>query len=314
MADNEDDKKPPNDEQKIPPKLVIRPQTGGQPPADKEDAAQSKPAAEKPAPPAAQPPSAQPAGDGQTSPAEKKRDTSRLSVDDAVKQPGDTTPQTIRLKPAGGTAKVPKPGIVNQTPAADAKPVSEKRKTSRISLDAALAPEAPQSSDAPKTIRLKKPSEAATVRVGQSNAGKAAEPKKSDTAQVSAKPEASKTSQIAPQGPATQTRKRTIRVKRPTGKRGVQVDQDAGDGQPAAAARAAPAGAPQAGGAGEPVAVRDEPNWFFVFSSVAAVLVTCVIVYMFAAQAFGPNVSLTRLSYGAPELDLAWPGKLTGGR
>ena len=47
---------------------------------------------------------------------------------------------------------------------------------------------------------------------------------------------------------------------------------------------------------------------------VAAMLVISLTIYMFAAQAFGPNVSLTRLSYGAPGLDLPWPGKLSAAR
>lgn len=270
MSENE----PKNDEQKIPPKLVIRPQTGG-------------------------------AGD-EHPPAEKKRETSKISLDAAV-PPNDGT-KTIRLKPAdSGGAKVPKPGIITQTPQAKASPVSEKRKTSRISLEAALAPEAPADGDAPKTIRLKKPSEAATVRVGQS-----APATKSDTTPVD-KAELSKTSQIQAEEAKPVTRRRTIRVKRPTGKRSVDVGDQPADAPEAPAAE--PGEAPVvAAMPAAPVETKDEPNGFFVFSAVAAVLIVCVTIYMFAAQAFGPNSSLTRLSYGAPELDLAWPGKLTGAR
>ena len=95
------------------------------------------------------------AQEGDSSPAQmKKRETSKISLDAAV--PSEDVPKTIRLKPvSGGAAKIPKPGIITQSPAVQASPVSEKRQTSRISLEAALAPEAGPSGETPKTIRLK---------------------------------------------------------------------------------------------------------------------------------------------------------------
>jgi len=200
------------------------------------------------------------------------------------------------------------------TPASD----DEKRKTSRISLEAALggarqgeAP-APAQGGAPKTIRLKKPTEAPTVKA----VGVPGEPVKAKTAEMDKV--LRKTANLdgeadaAPAGPSP-TRKKTIRVKRPTqrpavkrGKASAAAEPDAA-AAPDAAAQPVTAAAPEAVPAAAP---SDEPNIVFSLGAVAAILVTFLVIYVLACQVFGPNSSLTKLSYALPELDLAWPGKI----
>jgi hypothetical protein len=60
-----------------------------------------------------------------------------------------------------------------------------------------------------------------------------------------------------------------------------------------------------------PAAPADEPGIAWSLVATAAILVALVATYLLASQAFGPDICLTRLSYGAPDLDLAWPGKIT---
>jgi hypothetical protein len=280
MADDQN-----SDEQRIPPKLVIRP------PRQTVDESE-QPTVDVP------PVSGQATGHA-------KKETSRISLDAAVPPASGEKTQTIRLKPAGSTPAGVRPGVIAQKPTvqvpAAGSPVSEKRKTSRISLEDALSPGAGDGGSAPKTIRLKKPSEAAAAKLGKSATAKTA----AGPAAMASTSELSK--DTAGDSPLP-TRKRTIRVKRPSGGRGVRV----GAAEAGSAAEGAPATATAP--VGEPVSVRDEPNWFFVFSSIAATLVACVLIYVLVAQALGPNVSLTTLSYGAPQMDLAWPGKIIGGR
>jgi hypothetical protein len=160
---------------------------------------------------------------------------------------------------------------------------------------------------APKTIRLKKPSDVATVKVGQSAP---ATPVKGDTSPIAGeKPDPSKATQpITVAAPSvseegSSTRRKTIRVKRPGGFGRLDADEVvAGDAAAEAAGSVAESGS------------EDRPHVLFVVGAVAAVLVALVLIYVLAAQAFGPHVCLTELSYGSPGLDLAWPGKLAAGR
>lgn len=293
-----DDEKNENGQPEVPPKLVIKPQ--GAPSGDEEmprtikmkPIVLSTPGQEAPAADAAP---------------QSKTETSRISLDAALPSgSGGGGSDTIKVRPAASPLSVSpqKPTVVS--PAAGSAPAgaddltAEKRKTSRISLEAALASEpAVSGSEGPKTIRLKRPSEAATVKVGQSS------PPKSETSPIPAEPPPTlnKTADIGGQmdvpEPTVATRKKTIRVKRPSRSPGVKTTPEI--------MRTEGAGVP---GVEEAAPVVDSPNWFFVVSSVAAILVAGVLIYLLTAQAFGPNVSLTRLSYGAPELNLAWPGKV----
>ena len=202
-------------------------------------------------------------------------------------------PKTIRIKPAplpSPAAAAVRPAVSGETqplPGAAPKP-GEKRQTSRIPLDSALeAPERPAAGPVPKTIRLKRPSEAPTVKATpQPPPAKAESPKQAlgKTARL----DEAKVGEAA----ETPTQRKTIRVKRPAG---------------------APAAAPV------PMAVlsqaaapaEEETGFFFPVLAVVAILVICVTIYLFAAQAFGPDVSLTKLSYGGYGVDLPWPGKIS---
>lgn len=185
-----------------------------------------------------------------------------------------------------------------------------KRMTTRISLEAVLmTPEAseakpavpgvPGSDTGPKTIRLKRPSEAATVKV--SPKPKIAKVEEAGSAEAKAALNRTARLEEAAEEPAaegdTPSKRKTIRIKRPG---------EGGGG----------AGAPQAvsiargEGGGVPMVMEDEPHVTFPLLGIAACLVVIVTIYMFAAQALGPDLSLTQLSYGVRETSLSWPGKI----
>lgn len=247
-----------------------------------------------------------PAAEGSPSAGEPglKRETTRIPLETAraetvppAQEPGG--PKTIRIKPAAPSATIrltPPPGTLQ----------AEKRKTSRISLEAArppregVQPEAPGPAEAPKTVVLKRPDEAATV--------KAPRPLARPMARDEAKTAMTKTARLdeTSQVDADETqasRRKTIKVRRPS--------------QPAAISLAA-ATQGETRDAEQPrfqepifeAVQEDQPHVSFSVLAIMALLVTMVTVYMFMAQTFGPNVSLTNLSYGAPGLDLAWPGKM----
>lgn len=287
----------------------------------------AKPAAAVPAPAAAAAPKSEtaplgkPVGMGQPA---AKHATSKIALVEAKptlaieKPPG--APKTIRIKPR----PVPAPDAVDaDTSAEDAARAHEarqaaKRKTSRVSLEAAL--EGPQEPGAgtptPKTIRLKRPSEAPTVKVrpapATTPAGAVEAPAKEADApapdQKKRLGETARLDQLPVDTGATPTQRKTIKVKRPT-------QMATGMAKPVLRrAGGAPASADGPTLAGPP---RDAPsvdkcNPVFPIFTIAALLVVCVTVYLFCAQVFGPNPSLTRLSYGVPELDLPWPGKMSG--
>lgn len=242
-----------------------------------------------------------------------KKQTSRIPLESAkpAVSEGDKkpkqAPKTIRIKPAAPPSKgkgLPKSGLPAATagPAKEEDAAAEKRKTSRISLEAALSAESEGEKPAgstPKTIKLKRPSEAPTVKVspGASPAGadKQADAKKalSKTARLDEEP--------APDEDTSPTRRKTIKVKRPsaqTGPKGVSVTR--------------PSEAPAAGPGGEAPApeVIEKTSWVFPVTALVAVLVSCVVIYLLAAQAFGPKRESLQLSYGAEWLDLSWPGEL----
>jgi hypothetical protein len=108
---------------------------------------------------------------------------------------------------------------------------------------------------------------------------------------------------IAPGGAGTQTptRKKTIKVKRPG------VDGGEEEGTVSAVVVARPEQSAQS--------VDDVPHVTFGVLAVVASLIAIFLIYVLMAQAFGPNVSLTKLSYGWPECDLGvpWAGKIVPG-
>jgi hypothetical protein len=217
---------------------------------------------------------------------------------DAGKEPssdGLPTARTVRAvfpAPVGpATIKLAKPSgarIAAQVP------TEAKKKTSRIPLESALDTRSaePAAGPVPKTIRLKKSGEAGTLKAEPPAGAPASGP--SDTSKLD----------LGAEGGGTPTQRKTIKVKRPT----QRPDQSGG---PETAI-----GAPQAPRFHPPPeeVPPDQPSAVFSVVAIAAILVLCVVIYLQMAQALGPDLSLTRLSYGAPGLDLAWPGKIPVGQ
>jgi hypothetical protein len=217
-------------------------------------------------------------------------------------------------------------------PPTEAQVQAAKSKTSRISLDAAIgAAEAAgvqAAPDAPKTIRLKRPTEMPTVKVAivppPSAAAVSAHATSSipSLATVSAKatapippmnvlmappPPASQTARIPDTAVASDnapiTQKRTIRVKRPAA-----MVISGGGGEAAADEGAGVAGAPAVA---VPIA-PDTAHWAFNFAAVLTILLTLALLVVFSSQIFGPNASLTELSVWATGPDLPLPGTVSG--
>ncbi len=217
-------------------------------------------------------------------------------------------PKTIKIKPS-----IPVPKVRSTQPLSVTVPIADedgekvkadaaKRKTSRIPLEEALTadkeseePAEPVDAARPKTIKIRRPgSEATTVK-----AKKPAPPAPADDGEMG------KTARLdhlpLDDADTTPTQKKTIRVKRP----------DA-----ASTASAAPTPAPAPGGLGltppEPIEEprSDEPGVVWALLALAATLVLCVVIYMLAAQAFGPNATGTALSSWTGGPNLSWPGKI----
>lgn len=173
-------------------------------------------------------------------------------------------PKTIKIKPLAGSSPIPgtQPVPIGEL----VSPQAVKSKTSRIPLEAAMG--IPQAAElgAPKTIKLKRPGEMATVKVTMAGvqAGEAA-------------PES---------GPITQ--RKTIRVKRPTAP-AINVPAEGATSE---------SGAPLAPVQMQPmlvVAPERGTGWFILVAALC-IVVTLGLLVEFSAQIFGPNESLTQLS------------------
>jgi hypothetical protein len=165
--------------------------------------------------------------------------------------------------------------------------VSEKRKTSRISLGNVLASEGKGKADdqkGPKTIKLKRPSEAVTVKAPKPGEGTVVV----DSSRTSKLEDTAVEEESLPHGG-----RRTIKVKRPG----------------ADASGAGVAARPQA----QQEVYVDTAHWAFLTFAFLTILVAGVGVYMFCAQALGPDFCLTRYSYKSDAWDMGWPGKLHRG-
>jgi hypothetical protein len=163
------------------------------------------------------------------------------------------------------------PATAPRSPAPE-KEADEKRRTAKISLEAALAA---SETDGPRTIRLRRPSDAPVGETVRTKSGEA--PDQTASADTN------------------ETGKKTIRIKRTPTAPGVEVASDLATG-------AAPIGMVS-------VRVADRPHWAFLVTAIAATLVVAVNLYVLASQAFGPDVCGTQLSYGVQDLSLPWPGK-----
>jgi len=301
------DEQKPNDEQ-IPPKLDLsKDGEGEKPDADKGDTMQIRVPPGSEAPTLKIRPGVKPAGP----PTEKaKKETSRIPLEEATTEPSDgkgkpsATPKTIRIKPI-----TKKKAAVAPPAAPEPASLDDKRKTSRISLDAVFSDtekaegEAP--SERPKTIRLKRPTEAATIKIARRPTPPAA-PSPEAVTPSEAKTVLSKTSRIdnlpEAEEEITPTRRKTIRVKRPTTSQPVKslsikrTDEETAEGLDFVPEELPPP--------------PDEPNFLFPLFAVAAMLIVCVTIYVLCAQAFGPNASLTQLSWWPSGPSLAWPDKI----
>lgn len=235
------------------------------------------------------------------------RQTSRIAVPTLGTEMPDTAagpaPKTIRvvrpLATPGTPLPAPKPGDHPLPPGP--KPLSgpqmqaTKSKTSRISLEAAIgagetAPTGPLANPAgaPKTIRLKRPSEMPTLKVPSVRqptvGGLAGVPPGIQTQAVS-----SKTARVAePEEAVTAggntfvplTQKRTIRVRRPgvvstEAKAPVEDSQDESVLTPLSPAESMGTDA-------------DSCNPLFIVAAAATIIVTGVLAFMFYQQVYGP--------------------------
>lgn len=235
----------------------------------------------------------------QAKPSTPKRDTSRIPLTAAAVPPSSDAAQspviakTISVKPVVARPTVQPPqAAVAATPV---KPGEEKRKTSRISLENAMANQPPSpGTEGPKTIRLKRPTEAPTIRsapLGGPARAAGTPPAPGVTTpltQTAVLPESSEDEE----GPSP-TRRKTIKVKRPDQRPTVE------GGAPSIQMVAGPA-----------VKTGDRPHWFFSMVAGITIILCGIVIYMEMAQATGPNYSLTQLSSAPDWEDLHWPGKL----
>ena len=243
-----------------------------------------------------------------------KRETTKIPLDAA--RPDPKKGKTVVAKPVPAAtvkAKLPKSKAVAAN-AVEASPeeaanqataAASKRTTSRISLEAVLGADTEGEDGGPKTIRLKRPGATAGGKVVASST-------------VRTKPvgDTAKTVRASAQtsdgdGDASATQRKTVVVKksgarRPGGRAKVSVARADGDGEATAAAVSASPASVQKG--------PSEPGWIFGVYTFAAVLMTCVLIYVITSQIVGPNASLTEYSYSKTGPELPWPGKLAGPR
>ncbi len=239
-------------------------------------------------------------------PSAAKKETSKIPLEAAQPAAGPKKPTITTVKKA-----------TSPLDGASAEVVEQKRKTSRISLDSVLAADDSEKpgGDAgrPKTIKLKRPSEAVTVKAV----------KKGPAAPSAPAGDPSKTAPLdeaAAGAASTTTGRKTVKVRKPTMK--VKKAGDASAGAPAAAG-SSKAKEP------EQVPYVDSAHWVFITLGIITFLVISVSIWMFTSQVIGPNYCLTQTSYSArakdangqplPDLhragstDLPWPGKLRKG-
>ena len=239
-----------------------------------------------------------------------KRKTTRVDLPLTANLTGatDETPEfkTVKLRPTPppqpGSAPLPegpKPLSPSQVQAA-------KTKTSRISLEAALGAQEPDSG-APKTIRLKRPSELKTGSTGQISIPMVAARKTGLIPPVAVPPsvQQSATARLPTQAlptasvvnqeeEASPTRRKTIKIKRPAAAAGIKINvaQTEGGAEDAPGEEmqslSLPAGMRPIGAGGD-----DATNPVFLVAAVASLVLTLGLIWILAAQTFGPNAALT---------------------
>ena len=239
-----------------------------------------------------------------------KKMTARISLASATGQipsvaipPATDDVKTIKLKSPTATQSVsPQESAAIAAQAA-------KSKTSRISLESALStqPELPPASNAaPKTIRLKRPTE-----MGGAPAKPALKP---PTTHIQIPQPPHQTGQIPPAAVATPppepeqespdnspTRKKTIKVKRPGAGGGPKISLNkSGEGEEGAAA-VGDDNLQQLSGFDNltPIAAPDKVNPIFIVAAVIAIIMAIDLIWVLAAQLFGPNAAVA--DYATPQ-------------
>lgn len=248
-----------------------------------------------------------------------KKMTARINLASATSQiqtpivpPPSNEVKTIRLRPpaAPSNPEVSTPA----TPASDPT-VASKSKTSRISLESAFntQPELPKANpEAPKTIRLKRPTDM--------NGGPAKPVLKPPTTHVTIPPQPHQTASIPPLQPidtppstqtvppaaepapeASVTRKKTIKVKRPgaggsESSGGPKITINKG-GESDASEHPSFAGSDDnlqslsAIDSFSPAKKPDKVNPLFLVAAIIGILVAINLIWIFAAQLYGPNAA-----------------------
>ncbi len=237
-----------------------------------------------------------------------KKATSRVPLSAARATAPIPSAKTVRIKPAASTGGAPVPGSrplpAGPKPPSQAQVQAAKSKTSRISLEAALTGEpAEPEAGAPKTIRLKRPSEVATVKM---KPVPGAQGTPAVATAVAARAAKSSTAKIpdSGEGGTPLTRRKTIRVKRPASRPTVSGAKSDAGAEAVPVAEGVVEFAP-------PVIMPavDTVNPFFPIAAIAAMLAMMALLWVLSSQLFGPNASLTELSYGGP--DFAMPNSVS---
>ncbi len=216
--------------------------------------------------------------------------------------------KTVKLRPMSA----PQPGSAPLPDGPKALSPSQvqasKSKTSRISLEAAFGSnEGMLDSHAPKTIRLKRPSELSTGTTGPISVTVATAKKTSMMPPVTQQPQQSITAKlptqtlnaaaVTPDEDNSPTRRKTIKIKRPSAAAGIKINvaQTEGEGEETGETTedgmqrlAVPGGFSPKGATGP-----DTANIAFILAAVAALIATVGVIWILAAQAFGPNAAVT---------------------
>ena len=214
-----------------------------------------------------------------------KKSTSRITLPAPSDSNSKTSKiKTIKIAPRPLNARIEGEGEdTAETPPPAPATADPKRQTSRISLESVLGGEGSKDGEQP-TIKIKRSTDAPTIRVAGATAGDRKPEEKTipipetDASDGSEKPE---------------SQKKTLKVKRPVS--------------------SGSAGKPQAGVTlfAPPTAtliVSDEPHWIFSIITMAATLVTAVLIYALAAQALEPDLAERHDLESKPSLP--WPGRL----
>lgn len=225
-----------------------------------------------------------------------KKETSRIPLDMAAPtkpgvsegRPSADGPKTIRIKPATAPAVKIGAGSIRPPAAVAESQVDEKRKTSRISLEAAFATdESSKPGEGPKTIKLKRPTEAATIKVGPRGAPVKAEDGTGDASALGKTARLDVPPSEEDEGP-TPTKRKTVKIKRPGA-----MDESREAPQLARVGAEAPQRQPAESS-------EEATSWIFPVLSFVTIMVMAVLIYIIMATGL--------------VADMGWIGKVTVSR